>query len=146
MISLNIFYIFEGLLILYSGEENKIENAAGNTVIIRNRILKLMDDNFLGKTWLFSSIRIDFSLTTRRDYKKHYYYMRVVTMILILFKSWVIVGPTIIREETNIMNQRIGAEFFLYIWSITLRDKQISICLALTYKQISICPTFMHKQ
>ena len=66
---------------------------------------------------------MDFSLTLEKDYKKYYYYLKIMIMIFVLFKSRIIVGPMIMEKRTNIINQitvKTDTELFLYNQSIRL--------------------------
>ena len=85
-----------------------------------------MNSNFLGETRLLSNIRTDLLLISRRDCEKHYYYTKIVAMTLVLFRSRIIVRPTIMGEGTDVMNQvvmRAAAKLLLCIQSIILYNE-----------------------
>ena len=107
-----------------------------------------MKNNLLRKMWLLGSMRMDFSLMMWRDCERYHCYTEFVAMTLVLFRSRVIVGPTITGEETNITNQivrRTVAEPLLCIQLIVCtasRDylsdahvRAVSNCSTLTRKQ-----------
>ena len=85
-----------------------------------------MDNNLSRKTRSLNSTKANFSLTSWRGCGRHHYHKEIVAMALILFKIWIIVGPTITGEGADIMNQlamKAAAESFLCTQSIMLHGE-----------------------